>query len=399
MIGNSHSSGVSASRTPEFTKFLLPSGTSGGKCLDGSPAGFYYNAPTSPNSSLWVFFMQGGGACYTKESCTSRSKSNLGSSVKWPNTKIFSKGILSGDPVANPDFYDSHRVYIPYCSGDVHAGQRLAATKETWGFYFSGRINFMKILDFLLANSAIGPALKNAKQVMLSGGSAGGIGAFVNVDYLADTLSWSTVKGAPQCGWFFPGYTEDQPNHPDYPPSDWPHWSTGQTGRNTSSQTQLWDFFLNPECVQKFPGNESFVCGSVHNLYPFIKSPLFVMENQYDTNQLHAQLLLPKSKDSTPQGRAYIAYFGRSMRNSTERKLSLKPKDGLFLPSCFDHGGGLGVGGKTIISGINQTVLLGDWFFQRGKFKSHQIVDDCQMEEPGLPCNPTCNHVPRILMS
>ena len=36
-------------------------------------------------------------------------------------------------------------------------------------------------------------------------GSAGGIGAIFNVDYVANRFPRSTVKGAPNAGWFFPG--------------------------------------------------------------------------------------------------------------------------------------------------------------------------------------------------
>jgi len=377
----------------EFKKFLLPSGH--GYCLDGSPAGFYYDEPISQSSSLWVFFIRGGGACYTEKTCKSRSKTDKGSSVNWKATEKYDHGIQSSNPDINPDFYDSHKVHIPYCSGDTHSGRRITATEETWGFYFSGHINFMKILKFLLASQTIGPQLKKATQVILSGSSAGGKGTLINVDHLANTLPWATVKGAPISGWFMPGYTDDQLEHPELPPSDWAHWSIGQTGSNRSvSIVQLWNSTLNVDCVKSFPANESSVCFSVHNSYPFIKTPLFVEENQYDTNQLFSQLGLPKAEVYVPKGREFVAYFGRAMRNSTERRLSLKPKDGLFLPSCLDHGEGLGIDGKTIIRGINITSLLGDWFFQRGKFNSHQIIDDCSMKDPGLPCNPTCDNIP-----
>jgi len=371
-----------------FTKTLLPSGTSGGRCMDGSPAGFYYDKPTSQNSTLWAFFMQGGGSCHTKTDCTKRSKGHLGSSLKWPDTYEIG-GLMSGVPAQNPDFYDSHRVYIPYCTGDAHSGQRLTATQETWGFYFSGHVSFAKIIDYLLADQNFGPALKKAEQVILGGESAGATGVFANIDYLADTLSWATVKGAPKAGWFNPGYAEDQPNHPELPPSDWPHWSTGQTGTTNLSGVELWDLLLHPGCVKAFPANERWLCQSVHNSYPFIKSPLIVFENQYDKHQITKGGLLPASQLHTTKGHEYIAYFGRSMRNSTERKMALKPEDGLFLDSCFQHGG-LGIGSNTTIRGINQTFLLGDWFFQRGHFDSHQIIDDCVMKNPGLPCNPTC---------
>jgi len=374
-----------------LTKILLPQGA---QCLDGSPAGFYYGLPSSENSSLWVFFMEGGGACWTKDDCIARSKTDLGSSLNWPDT-MKSDAVLSNDPAINPDFYDAYRIYIPYCTGDIHSGQRVNATEQTWGLYFSGHVNFVRIIDLILEDQTYGPALKNAKQVLLSGSSAGGLGAFYNVDYLADRLPWATVKGAPICGWLFPGYAEDQPDQPYATPSSWPNWNQGKVGSDfdTDQLVVLWDIFLNKDCVHNFTSDINYMCYSVHNFYSFIKSSLFIMQNQFDTNQIHEELLLPWDQDFLPKHREYIAYFGRSLRNSTERKLSLKPEDGLFLASCYDHGEGLGVGGTTIVRGYNQTALLGDWFFQHRKFGSHQIIDNCVMKKPGLPCNPTCDNV------
>ncbi len=51
-------------------------------CLDGSSAGFYFRA-SGTNSSNWVIFLQGGGACYDQKSCSDRAKSALGSSTYW----------------------------------------------------------------------------------------------------------------------------------------------------------------------------------------------------------------------------------------------------------------------------------------------------------------------------
>jgi hypothetical protein len=65
-----------------------------------------------------------------------------------------------------------------------------------------------------------------------------------------------------------------------------------------------------------------------------------------------------------------------------------KGKDGVFLPSCLDHGG---FGSTTVQSVSNYVDLIGDWFFQRGKFPSHVLIDDCEMKN-GMPCNPTCKN-------
>ena len=54
----------------------------------------------------------------------------------------------------------------------------------------------------MLADSA----LAHAERVVVSGGSAGGIGAFLHADYVRELpqLRRADVRAAPLCGWFFP---------------------------------------------------------------------------------------------------------------------------------------------------------------------------------------------------
>eukprot|EP01084_Bolivina_argentea_P132124 233154_1 len=145
----------------EMKLSLLPKDTKGGTCLDGSPAGFYYSAPPSGSSNLWIIFIKGGGACYDQHSCTTRANSSLGSSTFWNTTMDTSDinlgGVLSDDPIINPDFYTGHHVFAPYCSGDVWSGQRTEPSNnpDTWGLYFSGHEIFSNIMKYLSQHSNI----------------------------------------------------------------------------------------------------------------------------------------------------------------------------------------------------------------------------------------------------
>lgn len=82
------------------------------------------------------------------------------------------------------------------------------------------------------------------------------------------------------------------------------------------------------------------------------------------------------------------------MRNSTNLVLN-KPGDGMFLASCFAHGDGLGVGpvGTTKIKGSTSAQGLGDWFHGRSNTPAI-LIDDCNMDSHGSPCNPTCGATP-----
>eukprot|EP00662_Eupelagonemidae_sp_cell21_P033214 gene33214-61155_t len=128
--------------------------------------------------------------------------------------------LLSDDPAANPDFSGAHHVHVPYCSGDTHRGTRNTTGTETWGLYFSGHLNVEGIVDALSAKG-----LTSATHVLLSGGSAGGIGTFINLDWLAGHLGRKVVvKGAPNAGWFFPGSLPDD------------------------SVSKLWQSYVHPRC-------------------------------------------------------------------------------------------------------------------------------------------------------
>jgi hypothetical protein len=84
---------------------LLPGAA---RCLDNSPAGYYF-APGESGSTIWVINLQGGGSCMEEADCLQRAKGHLGSSRKWPATDSGNKSpFLSPDASKNPG--DFHRL-------------------------------------------------------------------------------------------------------------------------------------------------------------------------------------------------------------------------------------------------------------------------------------------------
>ena len=175
----------------------------GARCLDGSPAGYYYREGAERSS--FVFFLEGGGLCVEPIDCLRRAKTDLGSSANWSQTWTDNSNVLSANATWNLLFANWTHVFVPYCSGDVYVGTQME--KNDMGLYFAGHNTLVAVVAALAARPS--SALVGASRVLLSGGSAGGIGVFQNADWLGGAiraLSPSTplaYRAAPQAGAYF----------------------------------------------------------------------------------------------------------------------------------------------------------------------------------------------------
>ncbi|MET0285489.1 MAG: pectin acetylesterase-family hydrolase [Polyangiales bacterium] len=135
-------------------------------CRDGSNAGVAVNF-NGPKDDLMIF-LEGGGACFEGLSCLA----NPTTAQQKPRADV---GIFDRTNSANP-LRDFNFVYVPYCTGDVHAGTNAnAAVPGVLGTQkFVGRLNMEAYLKRVV------PTFKTAKRVVLTGISAGGFGAASN---------------------------------------------------------------------------------------------------------------------------------------------------------------------------------------------------------------------------
>jgi hypothetical protein len=81
-------------------------------------------------------------------------------------------GFWDRTAAANP-FKDYNWVFVPYCTGDIHAGNNVV-TYGTNTAHFVGYTNLTAYLERLV------PTFSKADRVILAGSSAGGFGAAVN---------------------------------------------------------------------------------------------------------------------------------------------------------------------------------------------------------------------------
>ena len=107
-------------------------------------------------------------------------------------------------------------------------------------------------------------------------------------------------------------------------------------------------------------------------MLPYVTTRMFYMQNVFDTYQV-GQLGVPEGVyNEDTEG--YVSYFGRSTINSTAAVMSGQPANGIFLASCYEHTGGLGVGGSTTIGGRSSGEVLGDWFYGRGEVEDWKVL-------------------------
>ena len=157
-----------------------------------------FNARFSPSSNGWVLFLEGGGWCYgstadsTITNCAHRAgyrpAGDDGDTLVSADVPDYG-GILSANSTLNPDFYHWNAVFIRYRDGSSFSSGRtdpipIKTADGTKMMYMRGRANFDAVITDLLELYG----MDKAKEVILSGGSAGGLATFINLDHLATLL-------------------------------------------------------------------------------------------------------------------------------------------------------------------------------------------------------------------
>lgn len=141
----------------------------GTMCMNGGPAGF--GVSLSPGSKNVMIYLEGGGACFN-DLC---DFSAFNIPFVPPPDGIFNRN-NAGNPVK-----DWNMVYVPYCTGDIHGGDK---DTELGGKvrHFRGYRNITKYLEQWV------PTFADAENVLLTGISAGGFGAGLNAAQVADAF-------------------------------------------------------------------------------------------------------------------------------------------------------------------------------------------------------------------
>lgn len=185
------------------------------------------------------------------------------------------------------------------------------------------------------------PNLADATEVLFSGSSAGGAGVMANLDWVADRLPHATMRGLNDAGWA----VDMRPYDSSSPPL------LAQTHQGYA----LWKGVVDTSCAAANPGAEGRCY--MEYAYPYISTPLFVQQAQFDGAILRLLGVTPPFDDKE---RAYMLEFAAAVRKS------LEPVQAAFSPATATHALVVNEQFWSLqIAGHSLRDVLGNWFFSR----------------------------------
>ncbi len=129
------------------------SASTGARCLDGSPAVYYFAPGEAASATKWIVSFEGGGWCYNEVDCYYRSLGRRGSSTSYPPTDEPLAAVLSGSCDVNREFCDYNRIWVPSCDGNSFSGNREdPVIVRGTPLYFRGHRILRAVLDALVAS-------------------------------------------------------------------------------------------------------------------------------------------------------------------------------------------------------------------------------------------------------
>lgn len=94
-------------------------------------------------------------------------------------------------------------------------------------------------------------------------------------------------------------------------------------------------------CALSFCPSRPATCNAMEaSCRRFITTPLFLAQNRFDANQIHAELLCPAktcTASSTGTPKKYMDDYGRKMEASLRNLTALKATDAVWSPNCLQH--------------------------------------------------------------
>lgn len=160
----------------------------GAYCGDGAEYSVFVSNKDSQN--LLIEFM-GGGACWSWDTCYGPNFRTWAHPL--PKAPAFSYLTSDFARWKKHPFKNDSALYLPYCTGDVHAGNHIAQYGP-FKTYHTGYNNIRIAFQYLTHNKII--TFQNKKRVAVWGASAGAIGTLVHLKTIEPYIAANTKKYA-----------------------------------------------------------------------------------------------------------------------------------------------------------------------------------------------------------
>lgn len=161
-------------------------------CRDGSQTGI--GVRLLPEASAVMIYLQGGGACYDAKSCEQNANTPIAGADfsrekfdAWVDA-FGNQGVFNTKNLSNPVARWNH-IYIPYCTGDLHGGDRENATIPD----VPGKQQFVGYRNVRHILKIVAPYFRDAEDVALMGASAGGVGVLINYPQVVEAFGGRSV--------------------------------------------------------------------------------------------------------------------------------------------------------------------------------------------------------------
>jgi len=265
---------------------------------------------------------------------------------------------MNPDPTTGPNYIadDCNCIYLPYLDGGSFSGYRTepwpVSTQPGKVVYYRGLRN----LDATLAYAFEHLHLTTATEMVVTGGSAGGLSTFLHSDRIGEYMrekapSFERITAAPVVGFFL-----DHANYADnvvqevvvggggeHYSSSYPHTGNYSSFMEVVYHDQNVTAALNTECLATFP-TEPHYCFMSPHMAKFMNTPFFMFNSRFDAWQMDNDLQIPCSAgepnhpkcNSTEQ--AAIVQYGADFITALQPVVESAPKNGAFITSCICHG-------------------------------------------------------------
>nr|XP_009779347.1 PREDICTED: protein notum homolog isoform X1 [Nicotiana sylvestris]XP_016454492.1 PREDICTED: pectin acetylesterase 8-like [Nicotiana tabacum] len=347
------------------TKTILKNAVSkGAVCLDGSPPAYHFEPGFGKGVGNWIVQLSGGAWCTNVTECQDRILDKNVGSTNFTDSWTF-QGIYSENPTANPDFYNWNKVFVRYCDGGAFTGD-VEYVDHVTNLHFRGARIFEAVMEDLLAKG-----LKNAKNAILAGSSAGGYPTMLYCDHFRSLLpNTPRVKCLVDSGYFIHVKNPMQASGFEkiYNSLLTLHGSTKALPKSCTSK-------MNPP-----------LCFFPENMQQHIKTPLFIAMSAFDYYQI--KTTIDPNADRCVENRTCTECQNKAFREFRSEFLSALPISnnpklrGVFIDSVIHHSAlsyRWTPENAILINNLSAPKAFADWYFDR---KYWYVIDKHDLPIP-----------------